>query len=297
MNAQVSDNIQGTRLSTTLALQSDTQGEVSVFVLLGSDQGTNVQISATVSTRTQSSKVVFEATVSDNSNSLDIISDSVVTNTGSAVVHAVVSGDQGELKSLVMSGKGTVEIDVLNEPASTIAFYSFVFTPSVSENPVDHTMLNVAGAVTAYPWYENLDNVTSGHIKAKSGVSDLDWISSGIFYGLKDYGESKVPLHFMLRLDEEQGVWDLFIQDKLWIADIHYIPGDDNIIITSGSEHPTTLRELLITESNPLFEDINKNGLPDSFEIEQGYSPTVNNRYVLMPGGTVTLLDYYLNSM
>ncbi len=235
--------------------------------------------------------------VTDDSHSSDITSQGVVTNTGNAVVHAVVSGDQGELKSVVMSGKGTVEIDLLNEPASTIAFYSFVFTPSVSENPADLTMLNVAGAVTAYPWYDNLDNVTSGHIKAKSGVSGLDWISSGIYYGLKEFGGSKVPLHFTLRLDEEQGVWDLFIQEKLWIADIHYIPGDDKIIITSGSEFPTTLRELIITESNPLFEDINKDGLPDSFEIEQGYSPTANNRHALMPGGTMTLLDYYLNSM
>lgn len=239
----------------------------------------------------------LDGLVTDDNNSSDINSQGVVTNTENAVVHAVDSGEEGELKSVIMSGKGKVEFDVLHNPDNTIAFYSFVFTPSVSENPADHTMLNVAGAVTAYPWYDNLDNITSGHIKAKSGDSGLDWISSGIFYGLKDYGESKVPLYITLRLDKEQGVWDLFFQHKLWIADIDYIPGEDKIIITSGSEHPTTLRELLITESNPLFEDINKNGLPDSFEIEQGYSPTANNRHALMPGGTMTLLDYYLQSM
>jgi|GEM_PF-4343002 hypothetical protein len=140
MNAQVAEDVQSTRLSTTLTLQSDTQGEVSAFVLLGSNEGENVQISATVSTGTQSSNVIFDAAVADDSYSSDITSQGAVTNTGNAIIHAVVSGEQGELKSVAVSGKGKVEFDVLHEPANTIAFYSFVFTSSVSENPADHTI-------------------------------------------------------------------------------------------------------------------------------------------------------------
>ena len=294
--AQVAEDTQGTQLGTTLNVRTNIQGEASAYVLLEINESENIQINSTVSTVTQSPTVVFNANITANDSS-DIILPGAVNTIGNAVVHAIIDGTKGEPKTLFMSGLGQVDIDVPRDSGTMITFYSFTFRPSVSENPEEQTQLNVAGALIDYSFYENIEDIASGNMTAVNGASEFEWIDSGIFYGLEDHGESKVSLNLTLRLDNEQGVWDLYFQDKLWMTDMEYIQGAESINIIMGSEQVSTLAELLVTKSNPLFEDINKDGLPDSFEIEQGFTPTTNNRNALLPGGEMTLLEFYLSKM
>ena len=220
----------------------------------------------------------------------DKISPGSVTTTGNAVVLAKVNDEQGDLQTVIMMGVGEVQIEV--PLVEEVTFYSFIFIPSVSENSANPTKLNIAGAVLDFQRYSNVDNNPSGYIRVMDGD---EWVHTGIFYGLGPGGSAKAGKALVLRLDSQAGVWDLYILGDLWLADLNYVTGKNNIIITLGSEFNSALANILITKSNPIFEDINKDGLPDSFEREQGYTPTTNNRQALIPGGTESLLEYYLN--
>ena len=225
------------------------------------------------------------------SGSSDRIFPGAVTTTGNAVVDAKVNNEEEGLRSVFMSGIGEVQIEVpLVE--EEVTFYSFIISPSVDVNSENPTRLNVGGAVLGFQWYANEDNIPSGYIRVLDGD---EWINTGIYFGLEAGGKAKTPKVLTLRLDSEAGVWDLYLHRWLILADLGYVAGENNIIITLGSEFRTSLGNLRITKSNPLFEDINKDGLPDSFEREHGYTPTTNNRQALIPGGTETLLEYYLN--
>ena len=227
----------------------------------------------------------------EEDESPDKISPGSVTTTGNAVVLAKANDEQGDLQTVIMMGIGEVQIKVPLE--EEVTFYSFIIIPSVSENSANPTTLNVAGAVLDFQWYPNVNNIPSGYIGVMDGN---ELIHTGIFFGLGPGGSAKVGKKLVLRLDSEAGVWDLYILGDLWLADLNYVVGADKIIITLGSEFNSALADIRITNSNPLFEDINKDGLPDSFEREHGYTPTTNNRQALIPGGTVSLLEYYLNT-
>ena len=292
-SAQLAEDSAGTGLGATLTVKSDAQGEASVYVLLGSTEGETIEISAKVTSGTQSIAVNFEATVNS-----DIIIPGAVTAMGTAEVDAKVNDEQGDLRTVIMSGTGEVQIAVPLETGPKVTFYSFIFRPSVGADTANPTKLNVAGAVLDFPRYANADNIMSGYIQALDGASGgNNWIHTGIFYGLRALGEAKVPLLLTLRLDSVAGVWDLYFGNRLWVTDLDYIAGADMIMISSGSEFYTTFGAIKISKSNPLFVDINKDGLPDSFEIAQGYTPTANNRDALVTGTTTSLLEHYLDTL
>ena len=291
-SAQLAEDSAGTGLGATLTVKSDAQGEASVYVLLGSTEGETIEISAKVTIGTQSIAVSFEAEVVSS----DIIIPGAVTAMGTAEVDATANDDQGVLRTVIMSGTGEVQIAVPLETGPTVTFHSFFFRPSVGANTANPTKLNVAGAVLDFPRYANASNIISGYIQALDGASSGDnWIHTGIYYGLQALGEAKVPLKLTLRIDSNEGVWDLYFGGKLVLADLEYVAGADMIMISSGSEFYTTLGYISLTKSNPLFTDINKDGLPDSFEIAQGYTPSANNRDSLITGTTTSLLEHYLN--
>ncbi len=292
--AQLAEDNQGTSLGATLTVKSDAQGEATAYVLLGLVADETIEISAKVVSGTQRTAVNFEAEVVSS----DIVIPGAVTAMGTAEVDATANDDHGVLRTVIMSGTGEVQIAVPLEVGPKITFYSFIFKPSVGANTANPTKLNVAGAVLDFPRYANADNIMSGYIQALDGASGGDnWIHTGIFYGLRAQGEAKVPLTLTLRLDSMAGVWDLYFGDRLWLADLAYVAGADMIIISAGSDFYTTFGALRITKSNPLFTDINKDGLPDSFEIEQGYTPTANNRAALISGTTTSLLDHFLSTL
>ena len=289
--AQLAEDAQGTALGTRLNVSTDRRGEGSAFVLLGSNERETIELTARVSVGTEKTAVVFEASISS-----DKIVPGAVSATDDAQVHAKVNDAQGTLQAVIMSGTGEVQIEVPFAAKPPISFYSFTFRPSVGKNSAHPTQLNVAGAVLDFPRYPNAENIMSGYVRVLNGArKNNEWINTGIFYGLGPGGKAKVPLAFTLRLDREAGVWDLYIMDRLWEADIAYVTAEDKIVISLGSDFHTTLEDLVITKSNPLFEDSNKDGLPDSFEKKQGHTPTANNRQALIAGGTETLVEYYLN--
>ncbi len=296
-SGQLAEDSEGTRLDATLTVKSDAQGEATAYVLLGSEAGETIAVSATVTSGTQNTTVNFEATVAGIVSS-DTIIPGAVTAMGTAEVDAKVNDDQGNLKTVIMSGTGEAQIAVPLEAGPKVTFYSFIFRPSVGANTANPTQLNIAGAGLDFPRYANAENIMSGYIQVLDGASGgNNWIHTGIFYGLKARGEAKVPQPLTLRLDSVAGVWDLYFGDRLWLADLEYVAGADKIMISAGSEFYTTLGNISITKSNPLFVDINKDGLPDSFEIEQGYTPSANNREALVPGTTTSLLEHYLNTL
>ncbi len=290
--AQLAEDSEGTSLGATVTVNSNAQGEASAYLLLGSVAGESIEVSAKAVSGTQNTAVNFEAEVVSS----DIIIPGAVTAMGTAEVDATANDDQGVLRTVIMSGTGEVQIPVPMETGPTVTFHSFFFRPSVGANTANPTKLNVAGAVLDFPRYANASNIISGYIQALDGASSGDnWIHTGIYYGLQALGEAKVPLKLTLRIDSNEGVWDLYFGGKLVLADLEYVAGADMIMISSGSEFYTTLGYISLTKSNPLFTDINKDGLPDSFEIAQGYTPSANNRDSLITGTTTSLLEHYLN--
>ena len=74
---------------------------------------------------------------------------------------------------------------------------------------------------------------------------------------LEPGGKAKVPKTLTLRLDSEAGIWDLYldlyIYEILWLADLDYVAGENNIIITLGSEFLYDFRKSTYNEKQPTF--------------------------------------------
>ena len=138
------------------------------------------------------------------------------------------------------------------------------------------------------------------------GFLDGDSIGSGDWYfpgnplGLNNSGQTSWQ-QVTLRLNLQSNLWDVYINGKLRAFDLGFveapIPGSEAINLYGSSIGATYLDNLSLLTTNPLFRDLDQDGVEDAFEDTHGLDPSVNDRYLDADADGLTNIYEYLNDL
>ena len=115
------------------------------------------------------------------------------------------------------------------------------------------------------------------------GTGGGDWYASGNPLDLDASGQTSWQ-QVTLRLNLQSNLWDAYVNGKLSAFDLGFaeapIPGSEAINLFGNSRGVTYLDNLNLSASNPLFTDLDRDGLDDAFENAHGLDASVNDRYL-----------------
>lgn len=186
-----------------------------------------------------------------------------------------------------------------------VAFIDMMFKPAA--NPEGSmASISVNGSQIAF---QVSSGASYGDIWVYNGSPGPDeqpiWLKTAATFPLSpDRTQAQDFLRLTLRQDYNMTTagnrWDLYINEKLVAANLHYEGRGGNLTqleIFGSKLGETLLDDLSVTPQNPLFTDADQDGLPDAWEAANGGNITTNDRN--LPTGTAgeTILDRYLNSL
>lgn len=111
--------------------------------------------------------------------------------------------------------------------------------------------------------------------------------------------ETQDWIRVTIRQDYAEKVWDLYVDDVLYAADMGFYQRGStlqNIRFYGNQVGDVYLDDLQSDESNMLFTDADKDGIPDDFENANGMNTSLNDRDVVNSTGK-TNLGSYLESL
>ena len=201
---------------------------------------------------------------------------------------------------------------VILQAGSTPAQIAKTFTPTTNEmvvyvdfyaKPVAETAIsaastfNVGGARFAFV----LSATGQGTLEAfnGNGSGGGQWTSTKFTASLAANNQTQSWIELTARLDFTQQTWDLYANGVMVAADLNFfdntITSLTSFVVTGDAATGTELDALSIGMVNPLFADLNNDGIDDAWETLYGLSLYQNDRYTDIDGNGLTILQDYLN--
>lgn len=114
------------------------------------------------------------------------------------------------------------------------------------------------------------------------GVGGGYWLSTAQGPALEASGRAVDWLRLTTRSDYTLKRWDLYLDGKMIAADLGFVHTTANGLTGLGLSGHTTLTtafdDLLVGFENPLFVDVDRDGMDDAWEVAHGLNPAVNDR-------------------
>ncbi|GHC13530.1 hypothetical protein GCM10007047_33610 [Cerasicoccus arenae] len=130
------------------------------------------------------------------------------------------------------------------------------------------------------------------------GLGYGDWVTTSERYGLVD--DVSADWHrFTYRLNYFTKSWDLYLDGQMVLADLGFL--DANLLafttfrLSSDGAADLWFDFFYAGESNPLFVDQDLDGIPDSYEIAQGMSVSMDDRYGDLDHDLLANLEEFLS--
>ena len=192
-------------------------------------------------------------------------------------VETIISPDTSwaGAQALELKGHGTFSISV-DENGDDVLFSSVSIIPVSGSKASTGTVVHLGSGSIRF------SEVAEGaeiQILQHAFGSIEEWLGTGEVVGVNNDGVSIDWLQLTVRSDFEHGIWDLYLGNELVAADIAAEDRASDLVIETNSLLTTTLDEVIISGQNAMFEDADRDGLPDDWELENGLNPLVNDRY------------------
>jgi hypothetical protein len=200
------------------------------------------------------------------------------------------------------------------QPGTAPAQITQTFAAQAGENIifVDFFAKPVAGAAVTTATTFNAGSARFAFVLSGSGQGTLQafngngadaggWISTNFTAPLGANNQAQNWIRLTARLDFTHKTWDLYANGTMIVADLGFLDNTSTALTSFSVQGVTAttskLDDLLAGPQNPLFADANNDGIDDAWETANGLSLSVNDRYLLFPGSSVTILQQYINSV
>ncbi len=177
--------------------------------------------------------------------------------------------DGGAPFNIDFSGEG--EIDLKNgrerlKGQDEVTFYQFRLRPWVERSrSADMPTVEVEGAVIGFRYDETAQASELLVATGSDRTRGFEWYSSGAYLAHNEDGSVAGHLPVMLRVDRAAGVWDLYLYNRMRLADLPLLEGQGKFRLKTVGKGDTSIASLRIGDDNPLFEDEDLDGIEDSF--------------------------------
>ncbi|MBC2603082.1 RHS repeat protein [Puniceicoccus vermicola] len=223
----------------------------------------------------------------------------IVTGTASVTTLDSFSGSQSVLLLPGQTG-AVLDLSFNGAAVSSIQFVDFflkpVFTPTASlpafANPGSVAMTAVVGesdGVVGEVWAAN-----------GAGLGDAEWLETGWDVSATE-GTADQWIRFTYRLDYAAGLWDLYLNNSLVLADLTFL--DLSATSLSSFQLRGDLDKDIFFDYfyaggvNPLFEDEDQDGIDDDYESSHGLSTSIDDRDDDPDFDALSNIEEYLNGL
>jgi len=142
-------------------------------------------------------------------------------------------------------------------------------------------------------------NGTNGELHGfdGNGASGGQWRTTSFTAPLATDGQTRNWIRFTARLDFGRHTWDLYANGQMVAAGLGFRDSSTALTAFGVQGHTaaaTRLDYLLAGPQNPLFADVNDNGIDDAWETAHGLALSGNNRNLSPSGNGVTVIQAYV---
>jgi alpha-tubulin suppressor-like RCC1 family protein len=181
------------------------------------------------------------------------------------------------------------------QAGADVVFADFYAQPVADVDLGAATAFNVGGSRFAL-----LRSGTKGELRSfdGDGANGGQWRTTTFTTPLAIDGHTENWIRFTARLDFGRHTWDLYANGQMAAAGLGFRDNAATALTEFGVQgHATAITRLdyvFAGPQNPLFADVNDNGIDDVWETAHGLSLSNNNRDLSPSGNGVTVLQAYI---
>lgn len=155
---------------------------------------------------------------------------------------------------------------------------------SIRPGATDASVASIIGADGSFTGFFRIEAGGELYVFNGDGQGGGIWLATGAKFPIKDDGTAQEWIHLSLRQDFEQKVWDLFINGKIFRANLGFWNDADTTLseshfsLTGHTKVPIWIDDVKIDSESVAFADVDRDGLPDDWEIAQGLDASQANR-------------------
>jgi len=177
----------------------------------------------------------------------------------------------------------------------SIEFFDFFAKPIAQTNPVPAATFTVESARFTF-----LKTGSGGTLQVfrGDGAGSGNWAPTAFTIPLTAQNQAASWIRLTARLDFTQKTWDLYANAQMIAADEPFLNNGSTSLtlfqLQGDPAAPTGLDDIIAGPINPVFADVNNNGIDDAWEIAHGLSLSANNRNLSPAGNGVTVIQAYV---
>lgn len=204
---------------------------------------------------------------------------------------SITTADHTEgVRSLVLEAGTTAAKATMGFAASAtpdVTFLDFTAKPVATVTGADSSSVQTEAAKVGFQIVNGL-----GEIYVFDGGGNNQWVATGWRFPLNGSNQATDWVRLTLRLDYTARTWDLFINGQLAEIDLAFSNSSETffrqLALMGATSAPAYVDAILISDTNPLFTDADKDGMDDAWEIAHGLNPAVNDRNGNLDGDAFT---------
>jgi hypothetical protein len=195
---------------------------------------------------------------------------------GHAEITAAIA-QSGTQSALLPAASDVMRLVFSPRPADQpVLFFDFWARPAAAPEPYAASRFGAGTDQVALAGSDGSAEIHAAHAEGDYGT---EWIATGIFTSLALDATATRWLRFTVRQDYSQSRWDLYVDGRIAMGDLGFSTGGNPAFqITAHGIAPTRWDNLLVSFDNPLFPDLDKDGMDDAWEIIHGLDATVDDR-------------------
>jgi hypothetical protein len=178
-----------------------------------------------------------------------------------------------------------------------IIFVDFYAKPVAETDVATATSFNVGSARFAFV----LNDSGQGILQAFSGDGSGggNWTPTNFIASLAANHQVQNWTRLTARLDFTHQTWDLYADGHMVAADLGFLDNTSTALTTfwvqGDASIASKIDDLSAGSTNPLFTDVNNDGIDDNWEALNGLNLSVNDRYLNFLGSSITVVQQYIN--
>jgi hypothetical protein len=301
--------------ATTILVQTNSDGLAQVYanfispasdVLTATAQSGTLITSISIAINPPPSSYIyttdFEASEGYNLGSLDQqLGWSVTQGAATITSQDAFAGSQS-----VVLAAGTTPAQIAHTFAAisgeSIVYVDFYTKPSAETDVTKSTVFDVGGARFAFQFDGNTNGYPIGILEPFNGDGQGggQWIQENANFTLDptfNWNHRSLEwIRLTVRLDYTHQTWDLYANGEMIAADLGLQDATSTQLstfaVTGDVNAATELDALSVGTTNPLFADVNNDGIDDAWEQQYNLSLSANDRDLMAANGQTVLQDY-----
>jgi alpha-tubulin suppressor-like RCC1 family protein len=221
-------------------------------------------------------------------------------NQGSASVANLGVGAAHGSQSVVLQPGAPAQIMQTFAPLAgkNIIFVDFYAKPVAEADVTTATTFNIGSARFAF-----VLNGGQGMLEAfnGNGSGGGTWSPTKFIASLTAGNQSQNWIHLTARLDFTQGTWDLYAGGAMVAANQGFLDSTSTMLtsfsVQGDAATASEIDDILAGTNNPLFADVNNDGIDDAWEQKYGLNLSTNDRNLDPTGNGQTVLYDYINGL